>query len=79
MVFFFGLLCAFFFYGLILMGCNELLVVVSSLWFWWSSGMSFSWIWTWVKLIQWVLIGFGWVLVAGLLLLVGRVVIFFFF
>ena len=41
--------------------------------------MSFSWIWMWVKLIQWVLIGFGWVLVAGLLLLVGRVVIFFFF
>ena len=27
-VFFFGLLCAFFFSGLILMGCNELLVVV---------------------------------------------------
>ena len=76
--FFFGLLCAFFFSGLILMGCNELLVVVSSLWFWWSSGMSFSWIWMWVKLIRWVPIGLGWVVVAGLLLLVGRVVIFFF-
>jgi len=33
----------------------------------------------WVKVIQWVQIGFGWIVVAGLLLLVESVVIFFFF